>query len=172
MSDFIDNILETSPTRLAELFDVGKAADRWSAEELRDCLEHLLSLPFESALAHLPTELASKLRSLAGRLQVFSAAEKAHIRCFGDLFRQPDPPLDLLRFAKDFGKAVHRHEKIVWPPRVGAVIYYTSLGAALVHCGERIGRLSTEDLRKGFGQMGALPWVDDATKKLFAEARL
>jgi hypothetical protein len=54
---------------------------------------------------------------------------------------------------------------------VGAVIYYASLGAALVRRGERIGRLSTQDLRTGFGKMAALPWIEPETKKLFEEAR-
>jgi hypothetical protein len=168
MSDPIDQILETNPTRLAGLFAIGAPSADWTPEQMQDALEHLLILPFEIALSQLPLELADKLRAFAEALQFHPIAQRAQIRTCAELFRHPKPPIELLRFVKEFGKAIQTHEHTACPAEIGAVVYYCSLGAALVHQETRIGRLSDEEMREGFGKLTALPWLDETSRGLFA----
>src|SRR5690242_14754368 len=136
MNNPIDQILETSRTRLANLFALGSASVESTPDELRETLDHLLGIPFETALSQLPPDLAAKLREFGAKLEVHTAAELAHVSTLGELFQHPEPPIPVLKFAKEFGKAIQTHGATVWPAQVGAVVYYSSLGVALVRHGK------------------------------------
>jgi len=171
MTDPIESLIETQPTRLADLFTLGKDSADLTPEELADSLDHLLTIPFETALSQMPPTLAAKLRDYAARLHVYASTEQAGVSTLGQLFEHPRPSIEALKFAKELGKAVQTHVETNWPRQVGAVIYYSSLAVALVRHGRTIGRLTDKELGEGFAKLKELPWLPDPIKCLFAEAQ-
>ena len=165
------NIFDTDPARLAELFEIGNSTDQWSTEEMRDCFEDLLSMPFETAINQLPEQLASELRSRAAELRIPTIANEARISSFGELFESSNPPLELLTFAKDFGKAIHKHERTIWRPEIGTAVYCAAIGAAWVRSKKRISTLVDEYVVAGFAEALTWPWLTEEIRTLLDKAK-
>jgi hypothetical protein len=55
------------------------------------------------------------------------------------------------------------------PKEIAAVLYFAAIVVALRRCGARITRLSDGELRAGVEWVLAQPWIDPATRALFAE---
>jgi hypothetical protein len=89
---------------------------------------------------------------------------------FGDLFRHPNPPVELLEYTKQLAKrAPHRPDSPM--QKVSTVLYYTSIVAALLHCGgRRITGLDDAALQYGFHWVLEQPWLDPYTRRLFTQA--
>jgi hypothetical protein len=89
---------------------------------------------------------------------------------FGDLFRHPNPPVELLEYTKQLAKrAPHRPDSPMH--KVSTVLYYTSIVAALLHCGgRRITGLDDAALQFGIEWVLEQPWLDAYTRRLFTEA--
>jgi len=170
MNDLNTTVSRLNSSGLATLFELGRDTDLRSPEALQEALEHLLSVPIENALNQLPRELADKLRRRSAALEVVSRARKAGINTFGDLFKHPHPPVEMLKFAKEFGKAAIGHGKTIWPRGACEVLYYASYAAALVCWRDRIGTLSNTDLKNGFRKLASRPWVTKEMKVLLEKA--
>ncbi len=170
MNDFRATVSKLDTASLVKLFELGRDTDLRSPEATQEALEHLLSLPIEYALNQLPRELAEKLRRRAVALDVASRAGKAGINTFGELLTHSHPPLEMLKFAKDFAKAAIANGKTIWPRSVCDVLNYASYAAALLRRGDRIGTLTEADLRTGFQKLAARPWVTTEMKVLFEQA--
>ena len=170
MDDLKTTVSKHDSSSLAKLFELGRDTDVRSPEATREALEHLLSLPMENALNQLPRELADKLRQRSLELEVASNAGKAGINTFGKLLTHPQPPLEMLQFAKDFAKAAISHGRTIWPRNVCEVLNYASYAAAQVCWGDRLGTLSTADLRAGFQKLGSRVWITKEMKVLFEQA--
>ena len=170
MNDLKTAVQRCDSSSLATMFDLGRDTDLRSPETMQEALEHLLSLPIENALNQLPRELADNLRRRSTSLKVGSNAGQSRINTFGELFNHPHPPIEMLKFAKEFGKDTIVHKKTVWPGKVCEVLYYASYAAALVRCRERIGSLSNIDLKNGFRKLASRPWITNELRELFAKA--
>ena len=165
MSERTDDPHRPKPAHLARIMELGLAAgEPWRPEELRTVLEYELAAPMSFDLGSLDAKQAV-------RLKVVSAAEGLLLKSLRDLLQHPQPPLELLRFTKDFAKANSEDKNSSLPKDVALVIYYTSIAAALVRCQARITQLTVQELRQGFDWALSLPWLDEASRALLAEAR-
>jgi hypothetical protein len=91
------------------------------------------------------------------------------IRTFADLFHHRRPPLELLRWAKDFAKGQYDDRNSPMPPDVLLLVYYGSIVVAMMRYNRRITRLEEDDLRSGFNWAVRQPWIDHPTFELFQE---
>jgi hypothetical protein len=155
---------------LAVLFALGRDFRPVGDEELRESLQHLLDLPIQSAINQLPRQRAAHLRGKAESSGAFAEAIKTGLATFGEVLRSTESPPVLARFAKEFGKAVFSEPNCTWPREVGRVLYYASYAAALLYHNQHPGMLTKEELQNGFCQFAKTLWVDEKTKRLFADA--
>ena len=107
----------------------------------------------------------------AGSLKIQSEAQGLLLKSFGDLFRHPSPPVDLLKLVKDFAKANLDHPASGMPGEIATALYYASIAVALVNLNQRISQLPDADLRRGsLKRVKEQPWLDEQTKELFSAA--
>jgi hypothetical protein len=92
------------------------------------------------------------------------------LKSFSELFRHPNPPLELLALTKDFAKANMNQAESSLPTEVATALYYASIASALVRLGVRISTLKDPDLHRGFSWTKEQAWIDDGTRVLLAEA--
>ena len=86
----------------------------------------------------------------------------------GDLLlRDRTPSLDLLRALKDFAKREVTSSRASVPPDIALLLYYGSIIVARLRRGERISRLSDDDLRRGLNWAARQLWLDAHTRDLF-----
>jgi len=131
-------------------------------EEFGEILRHQLSAPLRIDLEHAGPAVPHLVKALA-------QAELLKIQSFADLLRHPHPPIDLLKLIKDYAKCNRDHPDSHLPGEVAAVIYYLSIVAAWLRCGQKITRLSDQDLQEGVDWVLNLSWVDEETKATFRE---
>jgi len=123
------------------------------------------------------TPLGFDLRSLAlkpaeneVRETGLSQAAASGIESFEDLLFHQQPPLELLRLAKDFfKKRTREHPKGSAEWQVAYVFYLLTIAAAGAESA-KISALTPQDLLKGIGWAVEQPWVDDKTKHLLSAA--
>jgi hypothetical protein len=171
MDDLTETVSRLTSLGLAALFELGTDTDTQSPHARQESLDHLLSIPIERAVNQLPRALAGRLRRQAKELQIARRLRESGLRTFGEMLRHPRPDLEMLKFAKDFGKAVAIHEQTAWPRRVGEVLNYAAYAAALVRLREQVGKLTDADLEKGFQQLASRSWISGEIKDLFGQAR-
>ena len=141
-----------------------KAGEPLRPAELRALWRHQLGSPLQFDLSNLDRGAGARLREL-------SAAESLLLRSLGDLLQHPHPPLELLRFAKDFAKAHEQSPDDLLPAEMARMLYYAAIAAAWARCGRRITTLDDVQLRRAFDWALAQPWVDESTKELFVTGR-
>jgi hypothetical protein len=154
---------QSAPQSLARLLDAETGGGDWTAEEMAAILRHQLAAPLRADLT------ATNPR--AGKTLDTVSQAGPPPATFGELFAHPRPPLELLELAKDFGKALRRDAACGVPAGVATVIYYASIVAARLRCGRRISDLDETALRRGVEWALAQPWLDEATRAMFEEAR-
>jgi hypothetical protein len=121
-------------------------------------LRHQLDAP-------LAEELASPICGAEGRGEPLIGLDPS-LRTFADLFHHANPPIDLLKRAKEFSKSCRANPDLL-PPEVATLLYYTAIAVARVRHGEKITQLDDAGLRTGFEWAVAQPWVDEKIKQLF-----
>lgn len=137
---------------------------RWRAAELRAVVEFLLSAPIVFQLGGLEASREARLREAC-------EAEGSRLWTLRDLLQHPEPPLELLRMAKDYAKAGADHPVSPLPEEAALALYYASIAAALVRRNFSISRLSDDELYHGFDWAAQQPWLDEASRRLLREAR-
>jgi DNA-directed RNA polymerase specialized sigma24 family protein len=170
MNDLKPTVSSLNSSALATLFHLGRQTNPRSPEALQESLDHLLTIPFENAVNQLPMELAKRLRQHAASLGLVKHAPETGISTFGDLLRHPQPPIEMLKFAKEFGKAAIVHGKTEWPKRVCEVLYYGSYAAGLARRGKQIGKLSKSDLQEGLTKIAGRAWIGREIRILCEQA--
>jgi hypothetical protein len=133
---------------------------QWQQEEMGAIYQHLLATPLVEELESVDPQLPEKLRQLeTGSGEAPST--------FGDLLTQRQPPVDLLKLVKRFGKRAHNEESL--PADVATVLYVVAIAAALVR-GQRITSADDRSLRLRIKWAASQPWITPATKELFEKA--
>lgn len=165
-----NSIATTQHSSVAFLLGLESETDQRSPEAKQEALEHLISIPIEIGLNRLPSALGDKLRRRGAELEVVSRARETGINTFGDLLNHRHPPIEMLKFAKEFGKAIVHSGKTVWPVEVGQALNYAAYAAAFVCWRERLGTLSKADLEKGFRKLAARDWIPPNLRELFTKA--
>jgi hypothetical protein len=166
MSEFDSaSAVSKSPAKkLAALMAAGGGRDRlWRADELAAIFLHQMSAPVAVDLGGFDPRTAARLKNL-------SEAQGLVLRSFGDLLHHPAPPIELLELVKDFAKSNMDHPESCLPKEIAAVLYYTSISAALIRLGSRISHLSDADLRQGFLWAKGQGWLDETTRELLCQA--
>jgi len=159
----IHDVYRTDSKHLAELIGLrNEGARLWSAEELGAMLRHQWNSLLDFDLGDVTPDAKATL--VASRVNTSEPSQT-----FADLFRQPHPPVSLLKLAKEFGKRHRTDPESPLPREISTLLYYLSIVVALARCNERITELTDADLRKGIEWAIAQPWMDDATRALLQE---
>jgi hypothetical protein len=142
----------SAPGALAAMLGVdGAAPPAWEPQDLAAVLRHLLAA------------------APAAELPAGGPAVADRVGSFGELLRQPHPPVELLVLTKDFAKASREDAAGALPKDVATVLYFAAIVVARRRCGGRITRLSDGEVRAGVEWVLAQPWVDGAARALFEE---
>jgi hypothetical protein len=120
--------------------------------------------------APLLADLAGLAPAAARRMEALSGAQGGSAQSFGELLRQPSPPLELLELVKDFAKSNADHPENGLPKEIAAVLYYGCIAAALVRLKARISKLSDAELGRGLRWAVEQPWLDKETRQLLVLA--
>ena len=128
-----------------------------------DSLSKETLLQMQVDLISLEQGQALRTRSLAESLSLTFTS-------LGNLLAFPNPPVELLKITKDFAKDCRQNPHSPMPQEIASVLYFTSIAAALIRCGDRISDLTNEALTEGFRWTLAQPWLDAQTRVLIEES--
>jgi len=157
-------VFKSTAKKLAGLMAAGGERDRlWREDELAAVFRHQMAAPVLVDLGGFDPRAAALLKRL-------SEAQSLVLRSFSDLFQHPSPPREVLELVKNFAKTNMDHPDACLPGEIAAVLYYTSIAAALVRLGLRITHLSDADLRQGLVWANGQPWLDRGTRRLLRQA--
>jgi len=159
----MDHRPSDNPQLLAQLISL--AGDRrasWLPEDLSAMWRHQLRAPLDFDLA----ETAPDARATIVHL---STAGGAPLRTFADLLNHPAPPLELLRFAKDFAKIKRADANAGFPKEIATALYYAVIAAAQLRHNERLTELGPDALRYGLNWTMQLEWLDDQNRSMLGE---
>jgi hypothetical protein len=152
---------ESALTTWGEPQEPGIRQDEADAELRRLWLEQIDGeIRFEGRF--LTATMTSKLVDIAVRGATIPAQ-------FRVLFSQPDPPIEMLEYAKRLAKGV-RHRPDSLADRVATALYYCAIAAALVRCRRRITELDDAALAFGINWVLSQNWIDADTRCLFVDA--
>jgi hypothetical protein len=160
-----DDLRDLPPESLARLVRAGEAdapvAGGWRPAELADVLAHQLNVPLRVDLARLgPVAL--------GTPDLWCPPWES--RTFGDLLRDPAPPVALLRLVKDFAKAGDQGGAGL-PTPIALGLYYAAIAAALLRHGTSISALDDRGLVEGMDWARGADWMAPELRPLFDAAR-
>lgn len=159
------DLSQTNPTTLARLLNPDTLTGRdWRADELSALLRHQLATPLTADLANAAPDAQQTLAAVTGPLA-------PALRTFGDLFRQPQPPLALLQLTKQFGKNHRQDPTSPLPAEIATIIYFASIVLARLRCRQSISDLEPQALHRGIQWALAQPWLDDSLRRVFQEAQ-
>ena len=141
--------------------------EAWNDQDLAAMLRHQFVAPLEFDLGRVEMKSAEARK----RDQALTAAAQAQIRSFEDLLFHRDPPLELLKLAKEFFKRrLQQYERDSPEWNVAYLLYLLSILAA----GTRAAIISTlthDELLKGIKWALGAKWVDERTKSLLTRER-
>jgi hypothetical protein len=150
--------------KLASLLATGgESARLWRPEELAAVFRHQMAAPMLVDLGAFDERTATRLRTL-------SEAQGLLLKSFADLFHHPAPVLELVELVKNFARANMDQPESALPGEIAAVLYYTSIAAALVRLDTRISQLPDADLQRGLAWAGEQVWLDENTRGLLGQA--
>jgi hypothetical protein len=156
-----DDLEGCTPQQLACLLSFETTTDAiWPVTDLAAILKHQLAL------------IPGADRP-AGELSEGAPGTETAGEPFGnywELFRSPQPSLELLQQIKDVAKAAVTDPDAPLPEEVATVIYFAAIAVALIRCNQRITRLSDEGLRLGFRWSLDQSWIPEEMQALFQEA--
>jgi len=165
MSTSSSSILKAGSASLGRVMELGRDLARpWRPEELAAVFQHQMAAPVS-------VDLASLAPGAPGKLKTLTDASGLLLKSFRDLFRHPQPPLELLQLVKEFAKRNRGHPESLLPSEVATLLYYLALAAALVRWGERITSLRDAELERGLDWAIAQDWIDVGARGLLTEAR-
>jgi hypothetical protein len=166
MSDFDSSaaVNQSRADKLATLMAAGgECARLWRPDELAAIFRHQMSAPMLVDLGAFDDRAAAQLR-------LRSEAQSLLLKSFADLFQHPTPLVELLQLVKNFARANMDQPESALPGEIAAVLYYSSIAAALVRLNTRITQLPDADLERGLAWAGGQPWLDEPTRGLLAGA--
>ncbi len=166
MSDFdpVSSVHKSRPKALAALLAAREERGRlWRPEELAAIFRHQMSAPVAVDLSGFDAVNAAQLRNV-------SEAQGLLLKSFGELFRHPNPPAELLEVTKDFAKLNLDRSDSVLPNEIATALYYTSIAVALVRLDTRISQLKDADLKRGMQWVRQQNFIDPETRQLMDAA--
>jgi len=153
------NTRMSDPKRLAGLVSMsGDDAPQWTEQELAGMWKHQLEAP-------LNYDLSGVSKDVEATIAMATQVDPRPLMKFGDLFRHPRPPIELLQWTKDFAKA-HTVGGNGMPSEIAAALYYASILLARLRCGRRISELDDAALHRGTSWIIRQPWLDPETREM------
>lgn len=153
-----------TPSSLAKMLDFGAGQEPlWTNGELGAILRHQMDALLEPDLGKVHPAIRDQKRAL-------TTGNGKPIGTFGDLFRTPHPPLELLEATKRFAKYSRTHEESL-PAEIATALYYLAIAAALTKCGRRITALDDQALQHGLDWVRQHMWLDENSRTVLDEAR-
>lgn len=155
------------------MFAIDDHGDRlWLHGELQEIWNHWLAQSLQEVFHDARPDLARKYADIT----VFAGCRLATL---ADLWAHPTPPLDALQALKREAKAsIRQHQsrpsgdgvgaRSVSPTDVCFAIYMAAVGAARVRLQTSISRDDDESFQSRLARALAFPWLDKATRELFA----
>jgi len=137
----------------------------WQAREIEAMWRHQLAAPLGIDLEAVISVSGTELRK-SPHFETFRQ------KTFAELFHHPQPPLEVLKLAKEFAKQTLRDCEEGQLRELASAVYYASYAGALIHHGQCIGSMSENELRPGFNWALRQDWIDEQTKKLISTALL
>jgi len=134
----------------------------WGPTELRDMLRHQLAAPLQLSLGIFSGQVAHEIR------QARPAPDP--LMTMHDLLHHQKPPLELLRLVKRFAKSCRNDPENPLPGEIVMLLYYASIGMAMMRLGEQISGLPRGALRRGLRWVSSQGWVDDEMRTLLRQA--
>jgi len=149
MPDSTTDIFKGDPGRLVKLLELEADSGRdWQPDELGPILRHQLASPVKADIQD-------------------AQSEADGIRTFEELFRHPQPPVELLKLTKEFAKAHRRAPDSPLPREVASVLYYACIVAAQANAGEWITGLGRSEVGEGVRWVLGQEWVSEDLKSWF-----
>ena len=170
MNKSYDVVFSSTPEQMGRILKLEEqSSEAWSADDLRAMVQHQLSTPLEFDLGGV--RLSPQQRQAA--IQALTAATRAGIKTFGDLFQNRQPPISVLKLSHKFFKPdISSSANLPQESKVAYLFYLTSIVVARIRCRERIAKLTEEQLLQGIKSMLALPWIDEGLRSLLSEVEL
>lgn len=134
----------------------------WQPKELAPMAAHQLNTALKLDLCGVAPDITWKLRML-------TSSGGRPIETYRDLFDHPQPPLELLQLVKRYAKAAPDDAASPLPQEIAALLYFTSIAAARVRCGQNITTLDGKTLREGMQWLLDQPWVVGSTSDLLRQ---
>lgn len=160
-----DSEIPDDATVLALLLDLGTTdGDLWRPDELAAVYRHQLAAPIEFFEADPGMRPAAEIASLCQSVT-------PPIVTFGDLLAHPQPPLELLRMAKDYAKVCRARTVGPIPAEIATILYVLSIVVARIARGERISELNDQSLRQLIAWASEQAWIDVGTRDLLRRAQ-
>ena len=135
----------------------------WHPEELGSILEHQWNVPLTADLGGMPPDRSQMLARLCD-------ADGLLLKSYGDIFRHPMPPIELLQMIKDYAKRNMAAGDRGLPEEIAQLLYVLSVAVARVRCGQRITTQSDDALRANIETVLAQPWVTPPVVTILREA--
>lgn len=151
----------TETNALSDLLDLDEEQNEWTDRDLREMLDHQLTVPLDDDCTRRITERGSD--------QNYTEQEETpHCSAtFGEVLHDPAPRLFCLKRIKMFAQRARRSLGGPLPEGVAGFLYYGSILAAMARCGKRITSLTNEELKAGLKRVCGQDWIDaDKTKWL------
>lgn len=160
-----ENVIDQgSPRQVAEVLSnvfnlVKDGSTDWDTDELGEILIHQLSAPVELEISrlNLTTDERHALKQVG-----LKPDQSIH-----DLFIQPNPPLELLHWVKEYAKAASGDPRHPIPAPICSILYYASIAKARWRYRERITTIDDEAIREGLLWALEQSWLDRSLKLVF-----
>ena len=162
-------VFRSGAGQLLKIISLGEpTAQAWNGQDRSAMLRHQLSAPLAFDLAGLLTNAKQSENARS----VLSDSASSGIKTFGDLFRHSQPPLAVLKLAKDFFKAKAGPGASRTPQQqVAYSLYLLSIVVARTRLIVSITQLSDQELLPGVDWALNQAWVDECARAHLSEAR-
>jgi len=161
-------VFRSDADRLLRLINLDETTpEQWQPEDIAMMVRHQLQAPLEFDL------LAVELGRVEAktRHQALTKASAGRIRSFADLIFHKEPPLELLRLAKEFFKRRTQDQKKDSPEWQVAYLFYLLSILIARNRDPKISVLTAAELRRGAEWALSRVWLDDKTREVLAKAQ-
>jgi hypothetical protein len=161
-------VFSGKPEQLSRMVNLDRLpADAWKENDLPAIFRHQLAAALDFDLHSMKLSATSA----KSRDEALATAGALQIVSFSDLFFHPEPPLKLLKLAKDFFKRQAGASEQRRPgEQVAYVMYVISVMVARIRLENRITKLKDREFQPAVQWCINRPWVDEPVKELLREA--
>ena len=165
-NDLTSAVYDSDAQRLLQIIGVNEnTATEWALTDIASIFRHQMNAPLDFDLSAEGPQGAT-----AGSTPI--EGDNRGITTFGELFRHPAPPIELLKLSKGFFKRiVATHPKNSAEHQVAYVSYLLSVILARRCHGKRISDLKDSTLITGLDWALTQTWVEKSIHKVLRDAR-